>query len=678
MEEMQRDLAREYSRLLSEIERHDRLYYLDDAPEISDHAYDRLMEELRRLERRHPEIRSADSPAGRVAGGVATGFTEVIHPEPMLSLANAFSRAEAEEWYQRARSHTGTRSRLEMAAEPKIDGLAVRLHYEDGRLTLAATRGDGTKGENVTANARTVHNLPLKIGLTGILDVRGEIYIPRSRFEELNREREERGEIPYSNPRNAAAGAMRQLDHGEAGRRGLHVWIYSLDGEDRSDHLENLSRLEELGLPVNPLNRRCCSMEDIEAYYQEMLETKDGLDYGIDGIVLKVCDMALQRFMGTTGREPRWATAWKFPNERAETMLRDIIISPSRFGRLTPVAVLNPVEIGGVSITSASLHSEADIRRKDIRRGEMVVVERAGDVIPQVTGPADTDRRRDTPEFSMPVLCPFCHSPAMEYKDEAGHWCADEDCPSRLPERLRHFVSRRCMDIEHAGPQLCDALVGRGLVHGPEDLYLLTKEQLVGLEGFGERSAAKLLESIERSRENPLERVLYSLGIFRLGREVSGLLAQRYESVEEIAELTEEQLTSIPGIGPRTARSVVEGMRTERVRRTIAGLGAAGVRVKRETDGDQDMRGEKYSMTQVEEFAGKNCVVTGKIEGMTRAEAEDLIREMGGRVGSSVTANTDVLVVGEKPGSKLEKARSLRRAQIMDNAEFQRILAGAA
>ena len=428
------------------ITRHDQLYYALQAPEISDRQYDELYQALQALEREHPECRDPDSPTQRVGGEVAAGFTQVEHPEPMLSLASASSEEEFMTWHRRMADWVRT-SRFPMSAELKIDGIAVRLIYEGGRLRTGATRGDGQTGEDVTHTIRTVRNIPLVLAeledhpVPANVEARGEIYMPRSAFDRVNQERAERGEYTYANPRNAAAGAVRQLDPKEAAGRGLMAWVYSRGQPDTDSHLTSLEELKELGLPVNPANRLYCSAEEVISFYHRMLEQRDQLDYETDGIVVKMDLLPHQQMLGATGHEPRWATAWKFPSEQTTTKLMQIQISHGRFGRLTPVAVLEPVTVGGVTVQSASLHNEEDIHRKDIRAGDTVVIERAGDVIPQVSGPADPDRSRNTPVFFMPVDCPSCHHPVRTREDEIGHWCPNDECPSLLPEQLRHFVS---------------------------------------------------------------------------------------------------------------------------------------------------------------------------------------------------------------------------------------------
>ena len=668
-----RETAEELRR---KIQHHDHRYYVLDAPQVTDGEYDGMMQSLRELEQEHPEIRDDNSPTQRVGGTVSADFIVVEHPEPMLSLANAMNQEEFTEW------HTRTAKRLLMAefplnVEPKIDGLAIRLVYWNGQLIQGITRGNGEAGEDVTHNVRTVRNIPLTLRtmpgevMPEVLEVRGEIYMPRDAFEDANREREEEGESRYSNPRNAAAGAVRQLDPALAARRELRAWVYHYHNPPGNNHETALRDLRDMGLPVNPLNRLCWSIQEVAEYHQEMAELRPQLGYEIDGIVAKLDHISLREQLGATHHEPRWAMAWKFPSGQSVTMLREIRISHGRFGRLTPVAVLDPVELSGVTVQSASLHNEEDIHRKDIRPGTMVNIERAGDVIPQVTGPADPQANREQPPFHMPDRCPSCGNRVETRKNEVGHWCPNPDCPALLPEQLKSFVGKRAMEIDGLGEHWCQELVERGLVENVGDLYFLTREQLLKLDRMGEKLADRVLRNIEDSRRKPLERVLYSLGIFRLGRMVSGKLATRYGEMEEISRLDREQLESIEGIGPEIASSVVRGFHSERVRTTLERLKEAEVNMRKNKEE------EKETMTTAEgrgKLEGLNLVVTGKLEGMTRHDAESMIRQQGGNASSSVTRQTNYLVVGEKPGSKLSKARQMGVA-ILNQQQFQQMLA---
>ena len=659
--------------LREQILHHDRLYYGEAQPEITDSQYDELMERLKDLEKTHPECHDPNSPTQRVGGAVSANFAEVTHPAPMLSLGNAFSAADLTTWYQRVTGLAGG-TEPEMCVEVKIDGLAVRLRYEMGQLVLAATRGNGLVGEDVTHNVRTVRNLPLRltkfdgVSTMELLEVRGEIYMPRDTFRKLNSDRDERGEYQYSNPRNAAAGGVRQLDPALASERGLMAWVYSTSNFLTGLQEKNLKLLKQMGMPVNPMTRICRTIQDVRDFHQEIMEFRDDLPYEIDGIVAKVNDLDLQGSMGATGHEPRWAIAWKFPSEKTTTTLTDIKISHGRFGRLTPVAVLEPVQVGGVVIQSASLHNEEDIRRKDIRAGEEVVIQRAGDVIPQVTGPVNNDPNRHVAQFVMPTFCPACETRVESPENEVVHWCPNQSCPALLPEQLKHFVSKRTMDIDGMGPHWCEALIEKGLVTNVADVYSLTKKDLMGLERMGESMSTKILRNIESSKLQPMDRVLYSLGIFRLGREVSGLLAQRYRSVMEVSGTDADEMSEIEGIGPKIAESVVRGFRSKRVRRTMFLLDSAGISMNRvqEPTEQQDQEKKENGMNSFEDMT---VVVTGKLATMTRTDAESVVRQHGGKVVSSVTKGTTYLIVGEKPGSNLSKANSLG-VPVLNESEF--------
>ena len=679
--EKQESPAQRAARLREEIRHHDRLYHTENRPEISDSAYDSMFQELKNIEEQHPEARDADSPTNRAGSEPIEGFSQVTHAEPMLSLGNAFTEDDFRKWHRRMADSLGNREFV-VSGELKIDGVAFRVEYREGRLTRAATRGDGQTGEDITHTVRTVRSLPLTLGRDGprTLDARGEIYIGRRDFEALNREKEEQGEAPYANARNAAAGAVRQLDAQEAQKRRLSAWIYSSQNDGQGDsHLTNLQTLSNDGLPVNPANRRLRNADEAVAFYHDMMDARENLDYEADGVVFKVDSVAAQQVLGATGHEPRWAIAWKFPAEKATTKLIRVDISHGRFGKLTPVAVLEPVKVAGVTVRNATLHNEEDMRRKDIREGDTVTIERAGDVIPQVTGPLDTNPNRETPVFTMPEHCPSCGAEVLTIAGEVGHWCPNDDCPSLLPEQLKHFVSKRAMNIENMGEHWCQALVERGLVSNPADLYALTKGQLLTLERMGERSANRILANIDGSRNRPLDRVLYSLGIYRLGREVSTLLAERYTSVDEVAGLDEAQIAAIDGIGPKIAESVYQGMRSERTLRTITGLREGGVRLERAEEPQQ--KEAVQHMQQETPFSGKNFVVTGKLESMKRDEAHAEIQRRGGFTGSSVTAKTNTLILGggpdadmSNPSTKLKKAMSNPNVEIIREADFLKML----
>ena len=652
------------------IRNHDHRYYVNNEPSVSDQEYDGLMRRLREMEEQHPELHDPNSPTMRVGGAVAAGFQNIRHPERMLSLGNAMNRVEFLEWRVRTGRGLGD-EKFWMNAEPKIDGLAIRLVYQNGQLVQAITRGDGTQGEDVTHNVRTVRNIPLVLNgpAPEHLDVRGEIYMPRSTFDRINLEHDRRGEARYANPRNAAAGGIRQLDPRLSSQRGLLAWIYDDRSPDAGSHRGAMDRLLELGLPVNPLMKLCRTPDEVDEFHQALMSGRDQLDYEIDGVVVKVDDLADRATLGTTNREPRWAIAWKFPSGKAMTMLREIRLSHGRFGRLTPVAVMDPVELGGVTVQSASLHNLEDIRRKDIRPGTMVVIQRAGDVIPQVTGPADPAENLNHQEFRMPEVCPSCGEPVQTREGEVGHWCPNQDCPALLPEQLKSFVSKRAMDIEGLGEHWCQELVQHGLVRNTGDLYGVTMDELLRLDRMGEKLATRILTNIQGSKTQTLDRVLYALGIFRLGRDVSGKLADSYRNMEEIQKLSLEELAGQDGIGPEIARSVQEGFQSGRVNLTLALMKEAGVRMETE------IKEKEQNQTMIDrKLQGLKFVVTGKLDGMTRTDAEMLIQQNGGSTSSSVTKATNYLVAGEKPGSKLARAEKLE-VQVIGQEDLNDMIA---
>ena len=642
--------------LSTELDRHDRLYHQQDNPEIHDQEYDRLKQELRDLEQEHPHLAAPDSPTQNVGAPPSDSFPSVQHPTPMLSLANAMDEEDFRAWHARMARALG-RDDFALTVEPKIDGLAVRLEYRSGRFVMAATRGDGTTGEDVTRSVANVLDLPGAIAPNHPLEFRGEVYMPRSAFNDINGERAAHGEPPFANPRNAAAGAVRSHDPEETRNRRLKLWVYTARmGHD--SHRRNLDLAAQAGLPVSGNITTVHSADEAVSVYRTLLSQRDSLDYETDGLVFKADSLNDQRRLGQTGHEPRWAIAWKWPAEQARTKLIRIDISHGRFGKLTPVAVLEPVSVAGVTIHSATLHNLADIRRKDIREGDTVIIQRAGDVIPQVTGPADKNPNRSNPVFSMPDACPVCGQPVNAEDGGTAHWCLNEDCPARLPEWLEHFVSKRAMDIEHLGPTWCRALIESGLVsHDPADLYLLTKEQLLSLDRMRERSAGRILRSIEASKNRPLERVLYSLGVYRLGRYVSGILATLCDSAGDAAALSQEELAVQDGIGPIIAAHVHRGLNSRRTREMLRKMADAGVLTRKSPK--PEFKENERQMESNEFFTGKTFVVTGKLDNFTRDEAESFIRQHGGSTSGSVTKKTDVLVAGEKPGSKLAKAQQL-------------------
>ncbi len=657
--------------LREKINHHNYRYYVLDDTEISDGEYDRLMVELRRLEENHPSLVTPESPTQRIGASPADGFDQVQHRLPMLSLGNAFNEDDLQAWYRRIKGLLDDAD-FDLVCELKIDGLAVSLAYQDGVLVQGATRGDGTAGEDVTQNLRTIRTIPMS--LLGepppYLEVRGEVCLPLEEFRLLNEGRAERGEPLYANPRNTGAGSVRQLDSKVTASRNMHIWVYSLGDISETDrpigHWDGLQWLNGLGFRINPENRVCHTLEEAVDYYHSWMEKRHDLPYEIDGVVIKVDPFAYQDSLGVAGREPRWAIAYKFPAEQAVTRLLDIGINVGRTGSLNPYAILEPVVVSGVTVRQASLHNEEDINRKDIRIGDWVTVERAGDVIPQVVGPVLDRRTGQEQVFKMPANCPVCGTPVVKPESEAMHRCPNTSCPVQFFELLKHFVSKGAMDIDGLGEQWCNILIENGLVKDVAGLYRLDKDELLKLDRMGDKLATKKMTNIEVSKQRPLHRVLFALGIIHVGSEIAELLTQRYASLNEMAEATAEELTEIPGIGPKIAESVVDYFAVALNQQVLKALGDAGVVLHHEI---QDIQEAADDLP----FSGKSFVVTGTLSGFTRREAEDRIKILGGNVASAVTRKTDYLVAGASPGSKVAAAGRLG-TEILDEATFLKLI----
>jgi DNA ligase (NAD+) len=651
---------------------HNYRYYVLDSPEISDADYDELMRELRQLEAEHPELVTPDSPTQRIGAPPVEAFGVVEHPQPLLSLANAFSYEELAAWHKRVSNLLGGRQ-FDLVCEPKIDGLAVALTYVDGLLVTGATRGDGYRGEDITQNLKTVRSIPLSVPgeAPPRFEVRGEVYLPKAGFKKLNEERAKE-ELPlFANPRNAAAGSVRQLDSSITARRPLDIFVYGLgwaEGKAVPDtHWEIMQYLKSLGFKINPNIALRHSLDEVEKYHQSWVASREKFPYEADGIVAKVNSIALQQELGTVAHEPRWAIAYKFPAIQGTTKLIDIGINVGRTGSLNPYAILEPVRVGGVVISSAALHNEEDIHRKDIRIGDWVVVQRAGEVIPEIVEPIVSRRTGKEKIFSMPSRCPVCGSEVIKPEGEAMHRCTNAACPSQALERIKHFVSRGAMDIDGVGEKLCQALFEAGLIKDAADLYYLNKEQLLGLERMADKSASNVLNSIEKSKDRPLARVIFALGILHVGDQYAELLAEQFHSIDQLAEASQEKLSTLPSIGPKIAESIVAFFRQEGNRRIIEKL--------REKEVGQGLGKRKPEAIKPEELplAGLEFVLTGKLESFSRSEAEAKIKALGGKAGSDVTRKTSYVVVGADPGSKLAKAERLG-VKTLSEAEFLELL----
>ena len=665
------NVARRVAELREQINHHNYRYYVLDDTEVNDSEYDRLMVELRGLEEEHPSLVTAESPTQRVGANPADGFEQVQHRLPMLSLGNAFNEEDLQAWYRRIKGLLDDAD-FNLVCELKIDGLAVSLTYQDGVLVQGATRGNGTTGEDVTQNLRTIRSIPMS--LIGepppYLEVRGEVYLPIEEFKRLNVEREKLGEPLYANPRNTGAGSVRQLDSKVTASRNMRIWVYSLgdigESERPSEHSDSLRWLNGMGFRINPENRVCETLEEVVDYYHSWVEKRHDLPYEIDGVVIKVDPFAYQDSLGVVGREPRWAIAFKFPAEQAVTRLLDIGINVGRTGSLNPYAILEPVIVSGVTVRQASLHNVEDINRKDIRVGDWVTVERAGDVIPQVVGPILERRTGQEEVFEMPVDCPVCGTLVVKPESEAMHRCPNTSCPAQFFELLKHFVSKGAMDIDGLGEQWCGILIENDLVEDVAGLYRLDKEELLKLDRMGDKLATKIMTNVEASKQRPLHRILFALGIIHVGSEIAELLTQRYASLNEMAGANLEDLTEIPGIGPKIAESVVDYFAVPHNQQVLKDLADSGAVLRHELQEDQEAPGDLP-------FSGKNFVVTGTLSEFTRREAEAGIKTLGGSVASAVTRKTDYLVAGTSPGSKVAAAGRLG-TEILDEAAFQRLI----
>ena len=662
----------EAERLREQINRANYLYYILDAPEISDAEYDKLMRRLEELEREHPGLITPDSPTQRVGAAPSEKFGVVRHRRMMMSLANAMSAEEMVEFDKRVKRLLRSDDDIEYVAEIKLDGLSIELVYEDGVLAVASTRGDGEKGEDVTQNIRTIKSVPLRLlkprhgSIPKLLEVRGEVIIPKKGFVKLNEERERNGEPVFANPRNAAAGSLRQLDPRITASRPLDIFLYApgvIEGARFESQWHFLQALREFGLRTNPESKLCKGVNEVLAYWNDLTERRHQLDYDADGVVAKANSFALQERLGEVSRSPRWAIAYKFKAQQEETKIEKIEVQVGRIGSLTPVAKLSPVQLAGVTISNASLHNLDEIRRKDIREGDTVLLERAGDVIPyvvRVTKPGHPRAR----EFQMPKKCPECGAAIVHEEGEVAYLCINVNCPARVRESIRHFASKNAMNIDGLGDKLVAQLVETGLVKELDDIYKLKKERLAALERFGDKSAQNLINNIEGSRKVTLDRVINGLGIRHVGEHTARQLALRFGSLEALSRASEEELTAVRDIGAEVARSIREYFDEPRNLKAVQRLAKElEIEKPRIVEGRGPLR-------------DKTFVLTGSLEGMTREEAEQKILEGGGRVSGSVSRKTDFVVAGAEPGSKLRRANELG-VKVLSEREFQSLLSGS-
>lgn len=672
MELAKAEAQKRIAELREELNRHNYLYYVLDQPEISDAEYDRLYRELQALEEQYPELITPDSPTQRVGGAPAEGFRRVRHRVPLLSLNNAFNEQELRDFNQRiARALERENELLAYVAELKIDGLTVALTYQDGVLVQGATRGDGVTGEEITANIKTIRSIPLRLqgNPPGQVIVRGEVYMQRADFEELNRVRAEQGEALFANPRNAAAGSLRQLDPKVTATRRLDAFFYDLlwwDGAGAAapaTQWEAINQLKAWGFKVNPESALCASIEEIISFCRRWQEERYNLPYEIDGVVVKLNSLTAQAALGTTAKAPRSKVAFKFPAEEVETKVEDIVISVGRTGVLTPLALLTPVRVAGSLVSRASLHNEDYIRAKEIRIGDPVVIRKAGEIIPEVVRVVKEKRTGEEVEFHFPSACPVCGSTVARDPEGAVIRCLNTACPAQLREFILHFASRSAMNIEGLGPSTIDMLLAKELIKDPADLYSLEFDDLVTLERFGEKSARNLLAAIARSKEVPFDRVLFALGIRHVGAEMARRLAHAFLSIDRLLAATPEELLAVPDVGPAIAASIKAYAAEAQNRRLIEKLKAAGLQMTAAPE------------TPAEELplSGKTFVLTGTLATMTRRAAEEAIRRLGGKPGSTVSRRTDYVVVGADPGSKYQKALELG-VTILTEEEFARLL----
>jgi len=646
-----------------EINKYNYLYYVLDRSEISDEAYDQLMQELKSIESKYPDLVTEDSPTQRVGAAPSTRFTEINHPIPLLSLGNVFNTADLENWYTRT-CHLLGQDTFEIVCELKMDGLAVALTYENGILKHGSTRGDGFHGENVTQNLRTIGSIPLSIpdNTNGTLEVRGEVYFPLSSFTEMNRKRELENLTPFSNPRNSASGSLRQLDPTITNQRPLDIFIYGLGYSDGintpNNHWDTMGFLQELGFKINPNNLHCTHLSEVKEYYDYWLANRETLNYATDGIVVKVNEFEQQTHLGNVSREPRWAVAYKFPSEQAITRLTDIGINVGRTGSLNPYAILEPISVGGVTIKTATLHNEDYIKEKDIRIGDWVIIQRAGEVIPQIISPVVQKRTGGEQKFSLPTNCPKCNSKVIRKPEESMYYCTNYNCIGRALEKIKHFVSKDAMDITGMGEKLCENLLTANLIRDISDIYTITADEIMKLDKIAELSANKIIDSIEKSKTRPLSRIIFGLGILHVGSQVAETLASQYLSLEKLSKADKQSLLHLPNVGTKIADSITDYFSQTKNMDIIRSLEISGLSLRQSDENTESLP-----------FHGMRFVLTGRLENLTRSAAEHKISVLGGVITNNVTGNTDFVLSGKDPGSKLQKALNLE-IRILSEEEF--------
>ncbi len=662
---LSREEAKEkIEKLKKEIRFHEYKYYVENAPVISDFEFDKLLKELERLESIYPEFITPDSPTQRIGEQPIEGFESVEHKNPMLSLQNAYSFEELFDFDAKVKKNTGISS-VEYVTELKIDGLSIALIYENGILSRGITRGDGKRGDDVTHNVKTIRSIPLRIDDMRRVEVRGEVFLSKEAFEKINREKELKGEPLFANPRNAAAGTMRLLDPKEVARRGLDIFVYYIfinDTEPFDTHYENLKFLKALGFKVNPNSRLNKNINEVINFCKEWEPKREELDYDVDGIVVKVNDINLQKKLGATSKFPKWAIAYKFPPKQVRTRIKDIIVQVGRTGAITPVAVLEPVEVAGSTVSRATLHNEDEIRRKDIRIGDWVWLVKSGDVIPKITGVIKERRTGDEKEFKMPEYCPSCGAKLYKPEGEAIWRCPNVSCPAKLKGSILHFVSRDAMNIEGMGESLVQQLLDKKMLKDIADIYYLDPEKIEKLERMGKKSTENLMREIENSKKNELYRLIYGLGIRLVGEYTAKLLASHFKSLDSLMKVGKEELTEINEIGDKVAESIVVFFKEERNLKVIDKLRKAGLNFYQEE-----------VQTSSDKLQNLQFVFTGELNKYSRSEAKKIVESMGGRVSSSVSKKTDYVVVGKNPGSKFEKAKSLG-VKIIDEKEFLKLI----